>query len=125
MTYKSAAAGLPLGGGKSVIAMEPGADREAALLDLADSVEFLDGMYISAEDVGTKPADMELIRTRTRHVVGLPPERAAWAIPARSPPPASKPPCARASSSASARTAEGRTVAVVGVGAVGEAFAGR
>ena len=104
MTYKSAAAGLPLGGGKSVIAMEPGADREAALLDLADSVEFLDGMYISAEDVGTKPADMELIRTRTRHVVGLPRERAGGRS-ARSPPPASKPPCARASPSASARTA--------------------
>src|SRR5687768_18484910 len=32
MTYKSAAAGLPLGGGKSVIAMEPGVDREAMLL---------------------------------------------------------------------------------------------
>src|SRR5436305_12934709 len=37
MTYKSAAAGLPLGGGKSVIAMEPAVDREAMLLDLADN----------------------------------------------------------------------------------------
>ncbi|HEY5860045.1 MAG TPA: Glu/Leu/Phe/Val dehydrogenase dimerization domain-containing protein, partial [Actinomycetota bacterium] len=48
MTYKSAAAGLPLGGGKSVIAMQPGVDREAMLLDLADSVESLDGLYVAA-----------------------------------------------------------------------------
>jgi leucine dehydrogenase len=124
MTYKSAAAGLPLGGGKSVIAMEPGADREAALLDLADSVEFLDGMYISAEDVGTKPADMELIRTRTRHVVGLPPEKGGVGDPS---------PFTAAGVEAAMRACvakrfgsdslEGRTVAVVGVGAVGEAFA--
>ena len=58
MTYKSAAAGLPLGGGKAVIAIEPGVDRESMLLDLADSVEGLDGLYITAEDVGTKAADM-------------------------------------------------------------------
>src|SRR5207342_552815 len=71
MTYKSAAAGLPLGGGKGVIAMQAGVDRDAMLLDLADGIEALDGLYITADDVGTKPADMEVIHTRTNHVVGL------------------------------------------------------
>jgi leucine dehydrogenase len=124
MTYKSAAAGLPLGGGKSVIAMEPGVDREAMLLDLADNVESLGGLYITAEDVGTKPSDMELIRTRTEHVVGLPPEKGGVGDPS---------PFTAAGVEAAMRACvakrfgsesfEGRSVAVVGAGAVGEGLA--
>jgi leucine dehydrogenase len=124
MTYKSAAAGLPLGGGKSVIAMEPGVDREAMLLDLADTVESLGGLYITAEDVGTKPSDMELIHSRTDHVVGLPPEKGGVGDPS---------PFTAAGVEAAMRacvgkrfgseTFEGRSVSVVGVGGVGETLA--
>ena len=80
MTYKAAAAGLPLGGGKGVIcAPTPerpeGGPRRAILLDFGDAVESLGGRYVTAEDVGTGAADMEVIAERTAHVVGLPGER--------------------------------------------------
>ncbi len=76
MTFKAAVAGLPLGGGKGVIMLHPGealdADRRRdALLDFADTVEMLDGRYLTAEDVGTSDADMAVIATGTRHVTGL------------------------------------------------------
>ncbi|MGH2867239.1 MAG: Glu/Leu/Phe/Val dehydrogenase dimerization domain-containing protein [Solirubrobacteraceae bacterium] len=76
MTLKAAAADLGLGGGKGVI-MAP-ADgrltsrrRRAALLDFADTVQALDGRYITAEDVGTSSRDMSVIADRTGHVAGL------------------------------------------------------
>src|ERR671922_389107 len=55
MTFKAAAAGVPLGGGKGVICAPPGgapsgATRRAMLLDFADTVEALEGAYITAED---------------------------------------------------------------------------
>lgn len=75
MTLKASAAGLDLGGGKGVIAAPPGPPpngelRRAMLLDFADLVESLGGDYVTAEDVGTGAADMEVIGERTRHVVG-------------------------------------------------------
>lgn len=124
MTYKSAAAGLPLGGGKSVIAMEPGVDRESMLLDLADTVEGLDGLYITAEDVGTKPADMALIHTRTNHVVGLPREKGGVGDP--SPFTGAGVEAAMAACIGKRFGSEdfaGRSVAIVGVGVVGEGLA--
>jgi leucine dehydrogenase len=79
MTYKAAAAGLLLGGGKGVIcAPTPhpeGELRRALLLDFGDAVESLGGRYVTAEDVGTGAADMAVIAERTSHVVGLPDER--------------------------------------------------
>jgi leucine dehydrogenase len=80
MTYKAAAAGLLLGGGKGVIcAPTPerpaGELRRAMLLDFGDAVASLGGKYVTAEDVGTGAADMEVIAERTSHVVGLPGER--------------------------------------------------
>jgi leucine dehydrogenase len=77
MTFKSAVADLPLGGGKGVIMTAPGAVLPpavctAALLDFGDTVESLGGRYISAEDVGTSSRDMRVIAQRTRHVAGLP-----------------------------------------------------
>lgn len=79
MTYKAAAAGLLLGGGKGVIcAPTPhpeGELRRALLLDFGDAVESLGGRYVTAEDVGTGAADMAVIAERTAHVVGLPGER--------------------------------------------------
>jgi leucine dehydrogenase len=75
MTYKSAAAGLPLGGGKGVIMLRDGpprgAARRAALLDFADTVDALRGSYTTAEDVGTSARDMTVIAEGTRHVSGL------------------------------------------------------
>jgi leucine dehydrogenase len=75
MTYKNAMAGLPFGGGKSVILAAEGGDglnREALFLAHGRAVERLDGLYITAEDVGTSPADMAILRRETRHVGGLP-----------------------------------------------------
>jgi leucine dehydrogenase len=72
MSYKCALAGLPLGGGKSVIiANRPGFDRAEALRAHGRLIDRLQGRYVAAEDAGTSPADMEVIRGETRHVVGL------------------------------------------------------
>ena len=72
MTYKNALAGLPLGGGKSVIIGDNRArDREAIFRAHGRFVESLGGRYITAEDVGTSPSDMEIVRRETRHVAGL------------------------------------------------------
>jgi len=72
MTYKAAVAGLNLGGGKSVIINDPKAkNREPIFRAHGRHVESLAGRYITAEDVGTSPGDMEFIRQETSHVVGL------------------------------------------------------
>ena len=78
MTFKAAAAGLELGGGKSVICVEGGlsiAHRREAMLDLGDAVESLGGRYVVAEDVGTGSDDMAVVAERTSHVVGVPVEQ--------------------------------------------------
>jgi len=72
MTYKSAVAGLNLGGGKSVIIGDnKRADREALFRAHGRLIETLGGRYITAEDIGTSPADMEHVRMETSHVAGL------------------------------------------------------
>ncbi|HYV10756.1 MAG TPA: Glu/Leu/Phe/Val dehydrogenase [Pyrinomonadaceae bacterium] len=72
MTYKSALAGLPLGGGKSIIIGNHSArDRTALLRAHGRFIETLKGRYVTAEDVGTSPADMEIVRLETQHVAGL------------------------------------------------------
>ena len=72
MTYKTALAGLPLGGGKSIIiANNATSDRTALLRAHGRFVETLKGRYITAEDVGTTPADMDIVRLETQHVAGL------------------------------------------------------
>lgn len=72
MTYKNALAGLPLGGGKSIILAHNGTpDREAVLRAHGRFVETLKGRYITAEDVGTGPEDMEIVRRETSYVAGL------------------------------------------------------
>jgi leucine dehydrogenase len=73
MSYKNAMAGLPAGGGKAVLYnAEPHASRETRWLAFAEAVESLRGRYITAEDVGTSIADMEIVSRRTRFVAGLP-----------------------------------------------------
>jgi leucine dehydrogenase len=77
MTFKSAVADLPLGGGKGVIMLPAGTsppageDRRAVLLDFGETVAALDGAYITAEDVGTSEPDMRTISEVTGHVSGL------------------------------------------------------
>ena len=72
MTYKAAVAGLSLGGGKSVVMANHGTqDREAVFRAHGRFIESLKGRYITAEDVGTSPADMDYIKLETEHVVGL------------------------------------------------------
>ena len=71
MTYKSALAGLPLGGGKAVIIADPRKDKSDALFQaMGGFVESLGGRYITAADSGTGVAEMALMGQRTRHVVG-------------------------------------------------------
>ncbi len=76
MTYKNVLAGLPLGGGKAVIlagaGTPDGAGREAMLRAHGRAIERLGGQFSTAEDVGTNPADMAVLRRETRHVAGLP-----------------------------------------------------
>ncbi|HZT65207.1 MAG TPA: Glu/Leu/Phe/Val dehydrogenase dimerization domain-containing protein [Acidimicrobiales bacterium] len=75
MTYKNAAAGLDFGGGKAVIVGDPAAVRSEELIrSYARHVHRLGGAYLTAEDVGTTQADMDLIRQETRYVTGTSPE---------------------------------------------------
>ena len=75
MTYKAAAAGLNLGGGKAVIVGDPKKDKTEALLRaFGRYVDSLNGLYITAEDVGTDIDDMEVIQHETRWVTGVSPE---------------------------------------------------
>ena len=131
MTFKAAAAGLDLGGGKGVICAPQGdppegEERRGLLLDFADVVETLEGRYVTAEDVGTGAADMAVISEGTSHVVGLSPELGGMGDPS--------PLTARGVSGAiGACLAErfgsadpaGRRVCVVGAGSVGMQLARR
>ena len=75
MTYKSALAGLPLGGGKAVIVADPYRDNSRdMLLAMGDFVASLQGRYITAEDSGTGVKDIAVIGERTRHVSGVNPD---------------------------------------------------
>jgi leucine dehydrogenase len=72
MTYKNSLAGLPFGGGKSiVIRAGEAADREQLFRAHGRLVNSFNGKYITAEDVGTSPSDMEYILKETSYVGGL------------------------------------------------------
>jgi leucine dehydrogenase len=131
MTFKNAAAGLSMGGGKGVIIADPGTApsderRRDMLLDFADTVNALDGRYITAEDVGTSADDMATIATATDHVAGLARELGGSGDPS---------PFTALGVEAAMRACverrfgdpelAGRTVAVVGAGHVGGALARR
>src|SRR5699024_2252154 len=71
MTYKNALAGMDLGGGKAVIIGDPSTLKSEALLRAYGRfVESLGGRYITACDVGTQVADMDLVHRETRWAVG-------------------------------------------------------
>jgi leucine dehydrogenase len=125
MTFKSAVAGLPLGGGKGVImlpaghAPPAGEVRRDVLLDFGDTVGSLGGAYVTAEDVGTSDRDMAVIAEATDHVAGLAVETGSSGDPspwtALGVQCAMEVACERAFGSASLA---GRSVAVVGLGRV-------
>ena len=73
MTYKSAAAGLNLGGGKALIMAPYQEKTEAMLRAFGRFVESLNGRYITAEDVGTTVHDMDYIFMETKYVTGVAP----------------------------------------------------
>ena len=127
MTFKAAAADLPLGGGKSVIALAPGESlegerRHAALHDFAELVDELDGRYVTAEDVGVSERDMAIVAEHTRHVVGRPVELGGSGDPS---------PYTALGVELAIRTAlgdaelTGRAITVAGLGHVGASLANR
>jgi leucine dehydrogenase len=130
MTFKAAVADLPLGGGKGVIMRHAGERpleperRRGALLDFAETVDILDGRYMTAEDVGTSDADMTVIAERTAHVTGLAVERGSSGDPspwtALGVQEAIHVACERVWGTAALAD---RSIAVVGLGRVGGALA--
>ena len=75
MTYKSALAGLDLGGGKAVIIGDARTQKtEAMFRRFGQFVDSLNGRYITAEDVGMSTTEMVNIKKETNSVAGLPEE---------------------------------------------------
>jgi len=73
MTYKNAVAGLPFGGGKSVILASDSAPKSAELFSaFGRAIASLGGRYITAEDVGVSVDDMRHVQGETKFVSGLP-----------------------------------------------------
>ncbi|HEX6332565.1 MAG TPA: Glu/Leu/Phe/Val dehydrogenase dimerization domain-containing protein, partial [Actinomycetota bacterium] len=67
MTSKNAMAGVPLGGGKAVLAVPEipqGPARRELLLRYGDLVESLHGTYWTACDMNTTPPDMDVVAER-------------------------------------------------------------
>lgn len=73
MTYKSACAGLPLGGGKGVIIADPAKKTEALFRAYGRFVASLGGRYITAEDMNTSVSNMDQVRLETKYVTGVSP----------------------------------------------------
>jgi leucine dehydrogenase len=124
MTYKAAAAGLDLGGGKAVIIGDPATDKSERLLRAYGRiVDSLRGRYITAEDVGTTTTDVDIIRRETRWALGCSPAEGGAGDPS--------PVTSRGLFAAARAVADflwgdadlaGRRFAVQGVGKVGSAF---
>jgi leucine dehydrogenase len=120
MTYKNAAAGLNLGGGKTVIIGDPKKDKNPEMFRaFGRYIQSLNGRYITAEDVGTTVQDMDTIHLETDYVTGISPEFGSSGNP--SPVTAYgiyKGMKAAAKEAFGSDSLEGKTVAVQGVGNV-------
>ena len=122
MTYKWAASGANLGGGKCVVIGDPGRDKTEGLFrTLGRFMQRLGGLFLAGPDLGTTLRDMEIMRMETSYVVTVP---ESWGGPG-------DPSSATAVGVVQAMRAclkevygnpdlHGRTIAVQGVGAVGE-----
>lgn len=74
MTYKSALAELPVGGGKSVIIGDPAKHKSDELFHaMGRFVDGLSGRYVLAQDSGTSVQDLQCIATQTPYVAGIQP----------------------------------------------------
>jgi len=72
MSYKSALARLPLGGGKSVIIGDPKTDKTPQLFKaMGQFIERVGGHYVAAQDSGISVADLQLVGAETDHVAGI------------------------------------------------------
>lgn len=120
MTYKNAAAGLNLGGGKAVIIGDPKKDKnEEMFRAFGRYIQGLNGRYITAEDVGTTVEDMDLIYEETNFVTGI----SAVSGASGNPSPVTAYGCyvgmkAAVKEAFGSDSVEGKTVAVQGVGNV-------
>jgi len=121
MTYKSALAGLPMGGGKAVIIGDPASDKSTQLFaKMGEFIESMNGRYVTAEDSGTSVSDLKVIATKTSHVLGVNEEQEFGGDP--SPLTAYGVFCgieAAVAHKMGQRSLDGITVAVQGAGAVG------
>lgn len=121
MTYKAAAAGLNLGGGKAVIIGDPKKDKSEGLFRaFGRFVDSLGGAYITAEDVGTSMPDMDIVLHETRWVTGVSPAEGGGGDPS----PVTAFGTLQGMKAAALRrfgsdSLAGRTVAVQGLGSVG------
>jgi len=70
MSFKNAAAGMPIGGGKGVIIADPSQKTEAMFEAYGECVEMLGGCYLTAEDVNTDTHDADVMMRKTNYVVG-------------------------------------------------------
>jgi glutamate dehydrogenase/leucine dehydrogenase len=125
MTLKASAAGLDLGGGKAVMIDDGRTDlRDARMRAAAAVVEELDGAYITAEDIGTTTADMDLISRHTRWVVGRSQQNGGRGDPSPVTAETVMRSMERGLAAATGSSAlDGRTVGVIGVGKVGAPLA--
>ncbi|WP_062104732.1 branched-chain amino acid dehydrogenase [Bacillus niameyensis] len=120
MTYKNAAAGLNLGGGKTVIIGDPRKDKnEEMFRAFGRFIQGLNGRYITAEDVGTTVEDMDIIHEETNFVTGISPAFGSSGNPS----PVTAYGCfvgmkAAAKEAFGTDSLEGRTIAIQGVGNV-------
>ncbi len=121
MTYKAAAAGLNLGGGKAVIIGDPKKDKSEALFRcFGQYIGSLGGLYISAEDVGIDVEDCEIILTETRWVTGVSPAHGGSGDPSPVTAYGTLQGMKAAQRKLSGDTSlEGKTVAIQGLGSVG------
>lgn len=78
MSHKAAIAGVGFGGGKAVIIADPHKDKTPELFrSFGRIVDSLGGLFVTAEDVGCSPQDVQIMREVTQYVVGLPSEKSS------------------------------------------------
>lgn len=123
MTFKNALAGLPFGGGKSVIIAQPDEKTPALLEAFARALEALNGDYWTGEDINVGPDDIELMARTSRYLLG----RTSGGAGSGDPSPFTALGCYSAMKAAlehryGSSSFVGRSVALQGAGSVGRAL---
>lgn len=130
MTQKNALAGLWWGGGKGVIARNPGMDaedpriRKSVFNDYGEFVTSLGGVYVTAEDVGTTPTDIANIFEKTRFTTCIPSTVGGSGNPSGATAAGVVRGMEAALNFMDGGTLEGRTIVVQGLGHVAEVLIG-